>query len=150
MMTVRLAILAMLGVSDGAQAVGSLELGQFALESDFDPEQGFAALDLWAHIEEDRRATSGGFAVFEAFPVDEVPFGSFCGASYGFSVLDPVAQTASKLFLGYATFDRANLYIVTAFYDEEQAAERGFRDEASLQTYAPYLEQLVERLRMPP
>ncbi len=142
-----------LAVFSGAERLGTLELLSFPLEPDFNPQLGFAELEEWldafySDIEADRAAGYGEGYSFEAHTPQPVSFGSFCGIRYGFTGI--LNGETFERFIGHASFDATNLYIVTAFFDSATAAEGiGFRDEASLQAYEESLTELIESLTFP-
>lgn len=134
------------------QVVGTLELSQFPLDAAFNSAQGLEALGAWAEgfydpVSADRQAAIPGI-VFTADDPESDAFGSFCGISYGYSVIDPADEAANELFLGHATFDSTKLYLVTASYNEATPGS-GFVDEATLQAFAEGFQNLVAALKIP-
>lgn len=142
-----------LEVSREGEFAGFVELLQLLLPDGFDPEDGIGSLaafaeELYEGVEADRQAANGESYELEGEEPEEVPFGEFCGIRYGFTG----TQDAAVLdrLVGFATFDRGSLFLVVASYDAGIAEEQGFRDAPDVDEYAPFLEDLVERLRMPP
>jgi hypothetical protein len=146
-----------LTVSDGEQAVGSLELFQTPLgtltEPPFDPQRGLVALQEWAldfyrSVREDRELTFGEEYVFEQEEPEPADAGGFCAVRYSFT--GTLNDEVSDRVVGYATYDRENLYLFVASYDAANAAEAiGFAGRDKLEEYVPALGELVEALRLP-
>ncbi len=142
-----------LTVLDGDVAVGLVELLQFPLGADFDPEAGAAAFAVFTEeyydsIEADRKAYYGESYVLEGGEPVAAPFGKFCGIGYGFTgtqdgeVLDEVAA--------FATYDRSTMYLVVASYDVGLVSEGlAFKTVEALRQYEPSLGELVAALRVP-
>jgi hypothetical protein len=138
-----------LTVLEGDVAIGSIELLQFELPAGFDPQAGFEMLRLWAedfyaNVRPEREAEGGTFAPDDP---EQAAFGSFCGASYWYTVSSPEGEEIER-YAGYVTFDDAKLYLVVALYDAAQPG-RGFSSREALGGYEPGLGELVASLLVP-
>jgi hypothetical protein len=146
-----------LSVSDGSQAVGTVELLTFPIASltdpPFDPQRGLGALQDWAETyydltREGREQEFGEEYVFEQDEPEPGDAGGLCAVRYAFrgtmngEILDRV--------VGHATYDSENLYLFVTSYDSANAAAgQGFLDPEALEAYAPFLGRLVAGLRLP-
>jgi hypothetical protein len=146
-----------LSVSNGSQTVGTVELLTIPLDTltdpPFDPQRGLGELQEWAEAfydvtREDREQEFGEGYAFEQDEPEPTDAGGFCAVRYAYR--GSMDGRVLDRGVGYATYDSENLYLFFASYGSANAAAGlGFLNAEDLETYAPFLDQMVLALRLP-
>lgn len=140
-------------VSRNMEVVGAITLEQTPLESSFLPADGIDALETWVDdfyvaAESERMTAYGDTFEFTGDAPETTRVGTFCAVTYGYVGTNDGEET--DRFLGYATFDRGSLYLITAEYDVSYEGDVGFQDTATLADFEPYFGDFIRSLSLPP
>ena len=102
--------------------------------------------DYHGTFEEDRRLTYGDKATYTRLETQEVQVAEIPGLRYGFVVHDNGGKVLER-WISFAAFDGNILYILTPHYDPR--SHMSFRSDEELQTFEPYMREIVTALKLP-